>query len=59
MGPATNSAVGVPVVSPPTNTANRSKALTLPIESRTKQLLFQGNGDNGENEETRIAKKPR
>ena len=52
MGPATNSAVGVPVVSPPTNTANRSKALALAIESRTKRSLFQDNGDNGENEDT-------
>ena len=54
---ATNSAVELPVVSPTTtNTANGSKALAL-IESRTKQSLFQDNGDNGENEETRIAKK--
>ena len=64
MGPcncssATNSAVELPVVSRTTaNTANRSKALAL-IESLTKRSLFQDNGDNGENEETRIAKKPR
>ena len=54
---ATNNAVKVPVVSPiTTNTAKRSKALAL-VESRTKRLLFQDNGDNRENEETRIPKK--
>ena len=52
---ATNSAVKVPIVSPTTtNTANRSKALALAIESWSKRLLFQ---ENGENEEIRITKK--